>query len=335
MRVTQAQVLCEGKRVLFAATKQRSYLRNVQELSLLKQAAARLDTAVSESPSYPRRVLLVWGRLLAGLLHPRYDVLFAGFSPQLVLPFLWLYRLRGSKVCIDFFVSVYDTLVDDRKKFSPRSLPARLCRWLDKATLAAADKVIVDTLADRDFFCVQFDKDAADVDVLYLQADTEIYRPLPARRPDGRFVVLYFGSALPLQGVEVILDAAQRLEHLPWVHFVLVGPFEKAFSVRPADHANAEFVPWLDQPDLAPAIAGADLCLAGHFSGSIGKASRTIAGKTYIYRAMGKPVILGDNPANRELFREDADTFFVSMGDGAALAACIAARAKEAGHGTK
>ena len=64
----------------------------------------------------------------------------------------------------------------------------------------------------------------------------------------------------------------------------------------------------------------ADLCLAGHFNDRIDKAKRTIAGKTYIYRAMGKPVILGDNAANRELYEEDGRTvFYTKMGDPSAL----------------
>lgn len=330
----QLTALCQGKRVLFAATKQRSYLRNTQEIGLLGSCADQLTHIASTSDSYPARIARVWAALLRHLFARRYDVAFFGFAPQLVLPLLWLYRLRGSAIVIDFFISVYDTLVDDRKKFAPGSLPARLCHWLDRATLRAADLTVVDTQADRDFFCREFGCPPEKVQVLYLEADTAIYSPRAPRAPDGRFIVLYFGSALPLQGVEVILDAARRLEEDPAVKFVLIGPFEKAFGVQPACHPNVRFIPWLSQPQLADAIAGADLCLAGHFSASIGKAARTIAGKTYIYRAMEKPVVLGDNPANRERFSPGNGVYFVPMGDGEALARCIAQRRKEwSAHG--
>lgn len=327
--VDKVTALCQNRRVLFAATKQKSYLRNTQEMHLLAGIATQLTCAVSDSCRYPVRLVQVWAALIRHLFGRRYDTAFFGFAPQLMLPFLWLYRLRGTAVSIDFFISVYDTLVDDRKKFSPGGLPARLCHWLDHATLAAADLVIVDTQADRDFFCREFECPAEKVQVLYLEADSAFYKPRPPRAPDGRFVVLYFGSALPLQGVEVILDAARRLEEDPAVKFVLIGPFEKAFGVQPTCYPNVQFIPWLSQPQLADAIAGADLCLAGHFSGTIGKAARTIAGKTYIYRAMEKPVVLGDGPANRELFHPGNGVYFVPLGDGEALARCIAQRRKE------
>ena len=44
------------------------------------------------------------------------------------------------------------------------------------------------------------------------------------------------------------------------------------------------------------------------------KAKRTIPGKAYIYQAMGKKMILGDSPANRELFGENEKLLFVTMG---------------------
>ena len=76
--------------------------------------------------------------------------------------------------------------------------------------------------------------------------------------------------------------------------------------------------------EIAEKIAQADLCLGGHFNDSIMKAKRTIAGKTYIYRAMKKPMILGENAANHELFSSgDKDVYFVKMGDSAALAELI------------
>ena len=64
--------------------------------------------------------------------------------------------------------------------------------------------------------------------------------------------------------------------------------------------------------------------LAGHFHPTIQKAQRTIPGKAYIYQAMEKPMILGDNPATRELDgRWTVPVLYVPMGDSRALADCI------------
>lgn len=67
-----------------------------------------------------------------------------------------------------------------------------------------------------------------------------------------------------------------------------------------------------------------DLCLAGHFNAHIKKAKRTIPGKAYIYQAMQKRMILGDNAANRELICEDPDSiYYVEMGSADKLATLI------------
>jgi glycosyltransferase involved in cell wall biosynthesis len=167
---------------------------------------------------------------------------------------------------------------------------------------------------------------------LYLEADKSIYHPLDIERPDkykDKFIVLYFGSVLPLQGVDIVLDAAKRLKSVSDLHFIFVGPIKNGGVPE-----NVEHIEWLPQNELAKYISYADLCLAGHFSGSIKKARRTIPGKAYIYQAMEKPMILGDNLANHELFK-DGDMFcFVKMGDGEALANAILSRFGRRGEAT-
>lgn len=85
--------------------------------------------------------------------------------------------------------------------------------------------------------------------------------------------------------------------------------------------SNIHYIQWLSQEKLSDYIAFSDLCLAGHFNKEINKAKRTIPGKAYIYRAMEKPMILGENPANHELYSEkEPGISFVEMGSGKKLA---------------
>ena len=75
---------------------------------------------------------------------------------------------------------------------------------------------------------------------------------------------------------------------------------------------NVLYFDWLSQDKLAEYIDMADLCLAGHFNKNINKAKRTIPGKAYIYEAMNKPMILGDNSATHELYNEgNKNIYFV------------------------
>ena len=85
--------------------------------------------------------------------------------------------------------------------------------------------------------------------------------------------------------------------------------------------------------ELAERISQADLCLAGHFNKENGKANRTIPGKAYIYEAMKKPMILGDNAATRERYTDGMPGItFVEMGSPEALRDGILQCMKESGY---
>ncbi len=307
-------------KILFITTKNIDYIRNTQEIRLLQEQGNEVDLLHSTHKNYPLRLMEIYSRLLFFSVKA-YDEIMIGFAPQLILPIFW-WKFRGKRVTIDFFISVYDTLVNDRKKIKAGSLPAKMIHWLDRRTFRLADHVIADTIADETYFCTEFGDGTEKTQVLYLEADTRIYHPRGFQKPEklaDSFVVLYFGSVLPLQGVDVILKALDLLKDKTDLYFYMIGPLGK--KLKPVCSDRIQYIDWLPQEQLAEYIEYADLCLAGHFSGTIEKARRTIPGKTYIYRSMGKPVILGDGPANRELFAEtDEDIYYVPMGNPQALA---------------
>ncbi len=311
-----------GKRVLFITTKNLDYLRNTQEIRWLREVAESVTVWGKKSSSYVKRLLSLYPKMLFRSLR-KYDAIFLGFSPQLIVP-LFGWRLRKKTVLMDFFISVYDTMVCDRKKFKPKSLKAKFCHRIDKKTLRRADGILTDTMAHADYFSSEFGVPREKLATLYIKGDAEIYYPRPQKKPakwENRFLVLYFGSILPLQGVEVIGDAMRQFAGDDHIQFVFIGPVEKKISLPVQD--NIKYISWLSQEKLAAYIASADLCLAGHFRKEIDKARRTIPGKAMIYETMERPMILGENPANREFFPEDEKHIFVPMGDPDALAEAI------------
>lgn len=310
-----------GKSVLFITTKNTDYIRNTQEIEALSVTAGSVTILGYAYKSYVKRLMLIFLRLLFMPMRP-YDAVFVGFAPQLILPF-FRWRFKAKLIGEDFFISLYDTLVNDRKKFQPGSVFARILRHYDKITLDRAGFIVADTQAHANFFVREFGADPQRMHVLYLEADRSIYYPRKAQAKSSQsekkaFTVLYFGSILPLQGTEVLLECVQLMRDNTEISFEIIGPVREAEKERCKD-CNVSFTPWLSQKELAERIAVADLCLAGHFNAQIGKAARTIPGKAYIYEAMEKPMILGENPANHELFSEDGTHFFVKMGDAAAL----------------
>jgi len=307
------------KKTLFITTKNLDYIRNTQEIRLLQEKNREVTIFASLSKSYLKRLLTVYTKLLFQSVKS-YEEIFIGFAPQLVLPFFY-WKFRKKPIIIDFFISLYDTFVFDRKKFAASSLIGKWLKYLDQKTISLANEIICDTNAHGKYFQNEFGALKEQLHTLYLEADTSIYYPREKKKSGKCFEVLYFGSILPLQGVDIVLKSAQILRENQSVHFTMIGPIKEE---ERAESSMVTYIPWLSQEQLAEAIADADLCLAGHFNKNIEKAKRTIPGKAFLYQAMKKPMILGDNPANRELFSEKMDgIYFVEMGNAKALASKI------------
>lgn len=312
----------DSKDVIFVTSKNLDYIRNTQEIKLLEDSARSLKVIGTNSSNYFYRIIYTYIRL-SQMLFTKYDYIFVGFAPQLYLPFL--YVIKREKLIIDFFISVYDTMVDDRKKIKPNSHLAKVVHQIDKLTIKRSQYAVCDTKAHRDYFIDEFNEECSKFLVIYIVADTSIYKPSinrPCKNTNDKLEVLYFGSILPLQGIDVVLEATVLLRDKD-ISFTIIGPIDGKLHVNKKEYTNVKFISWLTQEDLAYKIGQADLCLAGHFNGEIGKADRTIAGKTYIYQAMNKPIILGKSSANRELFKQNEMTMFVERGNPKDLSKCI------------
>ena len=311
-----------NKRILFITTKDIEYIRNTQEYRLISSVASGVEVVYSNKHNYIIRIVDVWRRTTRSKVR-KADAIFVGFEPQFVIPYIG-HRFKDKPIYIDFFISVYDTLIWDRKKFKDGSLLAKYFHHMDTITIKLSDLVVTDTKSDADYFIEEFHGERDKFETIYLEADSTIYYPREKCKSvelQDKFVVFYFGSILPLQGINIILDAIRKMKDDKDVFFDIVGPIPAKYS-KPI-RENVRYTEWLSQVELAERISQADLCLAGHFNKDIAKASRTIAGKTYIYEMMEKKMVLGDNLANRELFTSDDYHIFVEMNDSIKLVKVI------------
>ena len=313
-----------GKRVLFITTHRIDYIRNTQHIEEMKRQGASVRCLYSGTGNHILSAAKIFFTLLFSSLSD-VDVVVVSYMCQLVTPFLNR-KLRKKVLIVDFFISLYDSMVNDRKMLGPFNPLARLIKRLDISSVRYADQIIVDTKAHGEYFRKAFGMKKEKMEVVYLNADTSIYYPRPQKKPaewKDRFLVVYFGTVIPLQGFDIVLDAVRRLKDRKDIHFYLIGPVEKRYKKVMSD--TVTYADWVSQERLAELIAMADLCLAGHFNGQIMKARRTIPGKAYIYEAMEKPMILGDSPANHERYGEgQPGIYFVPMGDAGKLAEKIA-----------
>ena len=305
-------------RVLYTCGREPEYQRNAMLQACLKANFSVL-AATDRASVLPARYLRVAAKLLKAPAD--YDLACVGFLGQPLMPLMR--RITRRPILFDAFLSIYDTLCYDRRRFAPQSLAGRLAFWLDRTSCAQADLVMLDTQTHTHYFQQTFGIPAEKLTHLFVGCDERVFFPRPTIQTG---YVLFYGSFLPLHGIEVIVRAARLLQADTRIRFRVIGNGLEYGRIRRLAEAlqlsNVDFAPPVPLSALPDQIAGATVCLGGHFAGS-DKAQRVIAGKTFQCLAMGKPTIVGDNPANRELLTPGFDVAFCPPADPEALAQAI------------
>lgn len=311
-------------RVLYFGTYERGYPRNTQVIAALRGAGVDVverHVSVWEGREHKwrtggrgaARLALAEGRLFR---RPKedFDALIVGYPGHLDLAAAR--RVSGEKpVVFNPLVSLYDTFVEDRRRFGRRSLAGRALKTLDRHALRAADLVVADTEANADFLAELGGLPRAKVAVCLVGAEERVFGP--GWRPEPPFEALFVGKLIPLHGLATVLEAA-RLE--PGLRFKIVGSgqLEPLLRQRPP---NVVHVRWVDYERL-PRVLHAAGCALGVF-GTSDKARRVIPNKVFQALACGVPVVTADTPATRELLVDGESAQLVPAGDPRALAAAV------------
>ncbi|MFZ5876640.1 MAG: glycosyltransferase [Nitrospirota bacterium] len=271
------------------------------------------------------RLALAWPRLIARWMSgPPTDVVIVGYLGHVDV--LLARLLTRRPVALNALLSLHDTVVQDRRLVSERSLAARVLRGLDRLACRTADLVFLDTHAHIAYFSERFGLDAARFHRVPVGSD-RVPRPVSVKPAGSPVRVLFVGTFIPLHGAQTIVAAAALLEQRGTaVRFRLIGRGQEfavaAERVRRGNLTRVELVDqWIDGAGYDRELAEADICL-GIF-GATDKTRRVIPSKVYDALAAARPVITADTPAARELLTHGADAWLCPPADPAALAAAI------------
>lgn len=233
-----------------------------------------------------------------------YDVMFLAYAGAQTIAIL-AKILSRKKIVADPIVSLYDTMVFDRKKVSRFGLKATYYYALDWLMCRMVDTIIADTNANIEYFCRAFGAPASKFRRLFIGTDEKIMRPQTQgdKKREDAFLVHFHGFFIPLHGVEYIVKAAKILE-AENVRFNIIGRGQTYKQVRKIgadlDVKNINFIDPVSYGAIPEYMRKADVVL-GIF-GNTGKASRVVPNKVYDAIAMGKAVVTAETPAVRELF---------------------------------
>lgn len=283
------------------------------ELIIINKGIWNDEIDKSQIKSIKRIAILCWriisaypGLILSYLKAPQHDVVFIGYLGNLDVLILWPFTIfRRVPIVWDVFISLYDTIVKDRKiikKYNPIAILIYIGEWL---ACRAAEMIIMDTKAHSKMIQKLYHLEESKCGTVYLGVEPEIF---PKHSPSSSRVntttnILFYGQFIPLHGISVIIEAAELLSSMD-IKWKLIGKGQEEVNIKNKINKskfqlNIEWEPWVPYEQLQSEIVHADICL-GIFGSSI-KAANVIPNKVWQILSVGKPLITRDSPAIREL----------------------------------
>ncbi len=276
------------------------------------------------------------------------DAVYVPFLGHWILPLAWwLTRRPRIPLVFDAFLSLYDTEVHDRKRYGAWHPTAWFFWVTDWLCCRLNDVVLIDTPEHAAYFTQTFGVPTAKMLPLPIGCRTDLFTPkhdilVSRSNPNARdgaalrraqddtvasgtqpLQVEFHGTFIPLQGIEVILQAAKILQdHEEDIRFRIIGKGQTYAAMRALAQSllltNVEFAGQVPMADLPTLVREADVCL-GIF-GTTDKALRVIPNKAYEVLSAGAALVTGRTPAALRALQDGEDALLVTPGDPLALA---------------
>jgi glycosyltransferase involved in cell wall biosynthesis len=267
----------------------------------------------------------VFDRVKAKIFHKTFnilvliEVLIKGFNADLIyiLPMnsnmintaLRVKKVYGTPIISELYISLYDTLVHDRKRLQDNTKRSDYLKKLDRMLIEESDCLIHLSRYELDYIAqlVGASIDPNRVKIFPLAIEEKLTGDT-VEDSDNIFRMCWWGNYSPLHGLEKILIAMEILKSQghkikldiwgptessePYVKIVQELNLSQEISFHPSDYST-EIQKYLTQYcDLALGIFG-----------DSGKAKNAIANKVIDAMAMKIPVLTMDNPCLWELLK--------------------------------
>lgn len=224
------------------------------------------------------------------------------------LPLIWiLTRFFRKKIIFDAFYSLYETYVIDRDQVKPRSISAIRFFIYDWLSTHLADKVIFDTKEHISYFYKTYGVRMNKMFELPVSADSDIFKYSPPKKHKV-FTVGFYGSFLPLHGVEIIVESFKYVREKD-IKCILwgEGPGVQKIKKLIKKHSLNKKIRLTEQKvsynQLPRYFNKVDLFLGGPF-GNSDKAKKVVPAKIAEALCSGVPTIVARTPATSRILND-------------------------------
>lgn len=144
---------------------------------------------------------------------------------------------------------------------------------------------------------------------------------------DDTFLVMYIGTHGISQGLETVLEAAEKLQSSSGLRFVFVGSGAERMRLKEKAEkqglTNVEFIPSQPRSDMPEFYAAADLCLVPLKKRNVFLTN--IPSKMFEIMACARPILLGAEGQAKEVLEQAGAGIAFAPEDADALASAICA----------
>ncbi|MBV8205937.1 MAG: glycosyltransferase family 4 protein [Acidobacteria bacterium] len=249
----------------------------------------------------------------------RYDLIYINNMPDVLVISALPPKLLGSKVILDLHDPMPE-LVETIFSASAGSKAVRLMKWLEKWSMARADRVLTPNAAFQRLFGSR-SCPAEKIHVVMNSPDEQIFRFRPAqcapatRDRNRPFIIMYHGSLVERNGVDVAVAALDRvLPRIPEAQLHIYGkpsPFLRAVLQSAESRGIQRKIFCLGDKcleDIVRAICSSDVGVIPNQRSVFSQINMPT--RIFEYLALGKPVIAPRTEGIRDYFGPESLLFF-------------------------
>jgi glycosyltransferase involved in cell wall biosynthesis len=254
----------------------------------------------------------------------RPDLYFITFRGYEILPFVRLITL-GKPLIFDEFINLVEWVVYEHHKFDAKSLPAKILRSFYRFWLKTTNLIVTDTKSHVKYSAKLMNLPIKKYCPLIVSTDEQTFKEQSRKNKAKKviFNVFYYGSMLPLHGVNYVIEAMKLLKDQP-IELTLIGgkgKIEDEVNQAKLDGIRIDYKTWVPFEELPGYIESANVCLGGPFGGTI-QSQFVITGKTFQFMQMSRPTIVGHNQESG-LFKDKVNALIVEQANAESLAGAI------------
>lgn len=255
-----------------------------------------------------------------------YDLLHIHNIPDFLVFAAWYPKLTGAKIILDIH-DIVPEFYASKFSASERSLSIRLLKWVERASAAFANRVIIanDLWLDK---YAQRTRANGKCSVFINNVDASVFCPRGRTRNDGKYIVLFPGGLQWHQGLDIAIRAFRQVsQRVPEAEFHIYGDGNmKSSLVALADElglsGKVRFFNPLPARQIAEVMANADLGVVPKRADGFG--NEAYSTKIMEFMSVGVPVVVSSTKIDRYYFNDSVARFFESGNSDAMAEAMLA-----------